>query len=133
MSGETLSVVVEREMPFPPERIWRALTQPHLIAEWLMKGDIAPVVDHSFRFEADWGGVDCKVVTVEPEKVLAYTWGGNGLESVVTWTLSPKGSGTLLRMEQVGFKPNQQPFYQGAKAGWPRFIDGLEKVLAGMS
>ena len=63
---ETLSVVVEREMPFPPEKIWRALTEPHLIEEWLMKNDFKPVVDHGFKLSADWGAVDCKVRTVEP-------------------------------------------------------------------
>jgi uncharacterized protein YndB with AHSA1/START domain len=132
MSGETLSVVVEREMPFPVERVWRALTQPHLIAEWLMKGDFSPVVDHAFQFQADWGSVDCKVVTVETEKVLAYSWAAHGLQSVVTWTLSPSGTGTLLRMEQTGFRPDQQAFYQGALGGWPRFVEALEGVLSRM-
>ena len=131
--SDVLSVVVEREMPFPPERIWRAMTQPHLIAEWLMKSDFAPAVDHSFRFQGDWGAVDCKVVTVEPEKVLAYTWAAHGLQSVVTWTLSPSGPGTHLRMEQTGFRADQQQFYQGAQAGWPGFVGALERVLAGMA
>ena len=72
---ETLSVVVEREIPFPPEKIWRALTQPHLIEEWLMKNDFKPVVDHSFNLRADWGAVDCQVLAVEPNKTLSYTWG----------------------------------------------------------
>jgi len=52
---ETRSVVVEREVPFPPEKIWRALTQPHLIEEWLMKNDFKPVVGHSFNLRGDWG------------------------------------------------------------------------------
>jgi len=72
---ETRSVIVEREIPFPPEKIWRALTQPHLIAEWLMKNDFEPVVGHSFNFRADWGAVDCRVQAVEPNKTLSYTWG----------------------------------------------------------
>ncbi|WP_189523166.1 SRPBCC domain-containing protein, partial [Mesorhizobium sp. M8A.F.Ca.ET.213.01.1.1] len=55
---ETRSVVVEREIPYPPEKIWRALTQPHLIEEWLMKNNFKPVVDHRFSVSADWGGVD---------------------------------------------------------------------------
>ena len=63
---ETRTVVVEREMPFPPEKIWRALTQPHLIEEWLMKSDFKPVVDHRFKFTADWGAVNCQVLEVEP-------------------------------------------------------------------
>ena len=45
---ETLSVVVEREVAFPPEKIWRALTQPHLIEEWLMKNDFKTVVKMTF-------------------------------------------------------------------------------------
>ncbi len=52
---ETRSVVVEREMPFPPEKIWRALTRPHLIEEWLMKNDFEAVVDRRFNLRADWG------------------------------------------------------------------------------
>jgi uncharacterized protein YndB with AHSA1/START domain len=50
---ETRSVVVEREISYPPEKIWRALTQPHLIEEWLMKNDFKPVVDHRFNLRAD--------------------------------------------------------------------------------
>jgi uncharacterized protein YndB with AHSA1/START domain len=132
---ETLSVVVEREMPFPPEKIWRALTQPHLIAEWLMKNDFAPVVDHRFSLRMDpqpnWNGVvDCQVLVVEPNKTLSYTWGALGFGSVVTWTLTPTSTGTHLRMEQSGFRPDQQQNYQGAKYGWQKFFANLEQVLA---
>jgi uncharacterized protein YndB with AHSA1/START domain len=130
VATETLSVVVEREIPHPPEKIWRALTQPHLIEEWLMKGDFKPVVGHRFDFRAEWGSVDCQVRVVEPNKTLSYTWAGHGLESVVTWTLTPKGTGTNLRMEQSGFRPDQQQAYQGAKHGWPRFFAALEQVMA---
>jgi uncharacterized protein YndB with AHSA1/START domain len=136
---EARSVVVEREIPYPPEKIWRALTQPHLIEEWLMKNDFKPAVGHRFDFRADFlpnGALDCEVLAVEPEKKLSYTWnstGGdtaNGLKSVVTWTLTPTGMGTHLRMEQSGFRPDQPQYYQGAKYGWPRFFANLEQVLA---
>jgi uncharacterized protein YndB with AHSA1/START domain len=127
---ETRTVTVERDIAYPPEKIWRALTQPHLIEEWLMKADFKPVVDHRFRFSADWGGVDCQVLEVEPHRTLSYSWAGMGLESVVTWTLSATDTGTRLRMEQVGFKPDQQQAYFGAKAGWPRFCGNLEQLLA---
>lgn len=129
-SSETLSVVVEREIPHPPEKIWRALTQPQLIEEWLMKTNFKPEVGHRFDFRADWGSVDCQVVTVEPNRTLSYTWGAHGLESIVTWTLSPTGAGTHLRMEQVGFRPDQKQAYAGAKFGWARFLENLEQVLA---
>jgi uncharacterized protein YndB with AHSA1/START domain len=127
---ETRSVVIKREMPFPPEKIWRALTQPHLIEEWLMKNDFNPVVGERFNLRADWGAVDCQVLVVEPNKTLSYTWAAHGLESVVTWTLTPTKTGTHLRMEQSGFRPDQQQAYQGAKYGWPRFFANLEQVLA---
>jgi uncharacterized protein YndB with AHSA1/START domain len=129
---ETLSVVVEREIPHPPEKIWRALTQPELIQEWLMKNDFKPVVGHSFNLRADWGAVDCRVQSVEPNKILSYTWGAFGLESTVTWTLTPTSTGTQLRMEQSGFRPDQKQAYQGAKYGWQKFFAGLERVVGGL-
>ena len=128
--AEPRSVIVEREIPFPPEKIWRALTQPHLIEEWLMKTDFKPVVGHRFDFRADWGSVDCQVLTIEPNKTLSYTWAAYGLESVVNWTLTPTSTGTHLRMEQSGFRQDQQQAYQGAKYGWQRFFANLEQVLA---
>ncbi len=130
---ETLSVVIEREIAFPPEKIWRALTQPHLIEEWLMKNDFQPVADHRFKFSADWGAVDCQVLAVDPNKMLSYTWAAYGLESVVTWTLTPTSTGTHLRMEQSGFRADQQQAYQGAKFGWQKFLAKLEKVLGRMA
>ncbi|WP_416065706.1 SRPBCC family protein [Rhizobium sp. ZK1] len=127
---EIRSVVVEREIAFPPEKIWRALTQPHLIEEWLMKNDFKPVPDHRFKLSAEWGSVDCRVLEIEPNRTLAYTWDAYGLESTVTWTLTPIGSGTHLRMEQSGFRPDQEQAYQGAKFGWQRFFENLQQVLA---
>jgi uncharacterized protein YndB with AHSA1/START domain len=129
-STDTLTVVVERELPYPPDKIWRALTQSQLIDEWLMKNDFQPVVDHRFTLSADWGSVDGTVLTVEPNTTLAYTWGAFGQESVVTWTLTPTSTGTHLRLEQTGFQPDQKREYNGAKAGWPRFLAALEQVVA---
>ena len=124
------SVVVERELTHPPEKVWRALTQPHLIAEWLMQSDFAPVVGHDFKFTADWGSVDGQVRAVEPNRTLAYSWDAMGLESTVTWTLTPTAAGTHLRMEQVGFKPDQDQAFHGARFGWQKFLGNLEEVLA---
>jgi len=137
MTAETRSVVVEREMPHPPEKLWRALTQPHLIAEWLMKNDFAPVVGHRFNLRGEWGGVlDCEVLVVEPNKELAYTWNhahddpAFSLQSVVTFTLTPTAAGTRLRMEQAGFRPDQRQAFGGANAGWQQMFAKLEQVLA---
>jgi uncharacterized protein YndB with AHSA1/START domain len=130
IATETRSVVVEREMAFPPEQIWRALTQPHLMAEWLMKTDFKPVAGQGFTLRGDWGSVDCKVLEIEPNRTLSYTWDAMGLESVVTWTLTPIRIGTHLRMEQSGFRPDQEQAYQGAQFGWRKFLAALEQTLA---
>ena len=127
-----LSVVVERELPFAPEKVWRALTQPHLIEAWLMKNDFQPEVGRAFRLSADWGGVECRVLAMEPQRTLSYTWAAMGLETVVTWTLTAEGQGTRLRMEQTGFRRDQPQAFGGAQAGWPRFFAALEQVLTGL-
>jgi uncharacterized protein YndB with AHSA1/START domain len=127
--SETKSVIVERELPVPPEKLWRALTQPHLIADWLMQNDFAATTGHRFRFTADWGGVDCEVLTVEENRVLSYSWAAMGLDSVVTFTLSPTSTGTHLKLEQTGFKQGMAQAYGGAKIGWNNFLDRLSQVL----
>jgi uncharacterized protein YndB with AHSA1/START domain len=132
-STETLSVIVEREFAFPPEKIWRALTQPHLIADWLMNNDFDSTVGRRFSLRADWGTVECKVMAVEPDRTLSYTWLAMGHESVVTWTLTPTSTGTHLRMEHSGFRPDQQQAYQGAQFGWRKFIGNLERVVGSLS
>ena len=124
------SVVVEREMAFPPEKIWRALTLPHLIEEWLMRTDFLPELGRAFTLSGDWGSVDCKVMEIEPNRRLAYSWNAMGLESTVTWTLTPKGAGTQLRMEQRGFRRDQEQAYQGATFGWQKFFAALGEVLS---
>lgn len=124
------SVVVEQEFPHPPEKVWRALTEPHLIAEWLMKNDFAPEEGHRFSLDADWGSVACVVKTIEPHRRLVCTWDTKDLRSVVTWTLEPTDAGTLLRVEQTGFRPEQKSYYRGATAGWSRFLSRLDQVLA---
>lgn len=137
-STATRTVIVEREIAHPPEKIWRALTQPYLISEWLMKNDFSPVVGHRFNLRGEWGGVlDCEVLVVEPQTTLSYTWNFKhddpafDLSSVVTFSLSPTTTGTRLRMEQAGFRPDQRQAYGGAKAGWPEFLAKLDRVLTG--
>jgi uncharacterized protein YndB with AHSA1/START domain len=137
------SLVIEREMPHPAEKIWRALTQGPLIEEWLMKNDFQPVAGHRFNFRATpmphWNGVvDCQVLVVEPNQRLSYSWNASGeeaaegLKTVVTWTLTPTRSGTLVRLEQSDFRPEDEANYQGANYGWRRYVAGLERVTAGL-
>ena len=133
---ETLSVAVERQLAAPPEKVWRALTQPHLIADWLMANDFAPNPGHKFKLRGDWGGVlDCEVLEVEPPRVLAYSWNyvhedaAFDLRSTVTFTLTAAGAGTHLRVEQAGFRPGQKQAYAGAKFGWEKNLAKLDELL----
>lgn len=134
-TAATRTVVVEREFAHPPGKLWRALTQPHLIAEWLMKNDFVPQVGHRFKLTGEWGGVlDCEVLAIEDGRTLAYRWDFDhddpafSLRSVVTFTLTPTGQGTHLRMEQAGFRPTQKQAFGGAHLGWKQFFDNLEQL-----
>ena len=134
----TRSILVEREMPHPPEKIWRALTTPALIEDWLMANDFAPELGHRFQFRATpvpgWSGItNCEVTELDPPRRLAYAWGDgreseSGLKTIVTWTLTPTAGGTLVRMEQSGFRPEDEGGYQAMRGGWPRILEGLERV-----
>jgi len=136
----TRTLVVERVMPHPPEKVWRALTQGPLIEEWLLKNDFQPAVGHRFTLRNDpmpqWDGViDCEVLAIEPNKRLAYSWNALGLESVVTFTLTPENGSTRLRMEQAGFRPGSENdrYFQGANYGWQKFLSNLDQTLAKLS
>jgi len=140
----TRTLVVERVFPRPLEKLWRALTEGPLLAQWMMDNDFEPVVGRRFQFRRDpvhnWNGVvDGEVLIVAPFERLSYTWGvgksetSAGLQWVVLWTLTRAEGGTHVRMEQSGFGPEQQANYQGAKYGWQKFFDGLERVIEGMN
>jgi uncharacterized protein YndB with AHSA1/START domain len=132
----TRTLVIERLFPHPPQKLWRALTESPLIAQWLLKNDFEPAAGRKFQFRSEpmpqWDGViDCEVLVVDPLKKLSYTWNALGLESVVLFTLTPEESGTHLRMEHSGFRPDQQQAYGGAKYGWNNFLNNLERILNG--
>jgi len=133
----TKTLVIERDVPHPQEKIWRALTQSALVEEWLMKNDFQPVVGHRFNFRSTpvpgWDGViACEVLLVEPNSRLSYSWGTMGMVSKVAWTLTPTNDGTHVRMEQTGFRSEQDAAYKGATYGWTKFIGNLERIAGGL-
>jgi len=134
--ANTRTVVIERDIAHSPEKLWRALTQPHLMEEWLMKNDFQPNVGHKFNLRGEWGGVlDCEVLEVEPLETLSYSWDyrhedpAYNLRSVVTFTLTKTATGTHLRVEQTGFQPTQKQAAAGAYAGWNQFLEKLDQLL----
>ncbi len=137
------TLVVERVFAHSPEKLWRALTETELLTQWMMSNDFVPEAGRRFQFRTEpkpgWNGiVDGEVLIVEPLRRLSYTWGvgksesSPGLQWTVLWTLTPVEGGTHVRMEQSGFSPEQQANYNGARYGWKKFMDGLEKVLGGV-
>ena len=123
--------------PHPPEKLWRALTQPHLIEEWLMKNDFKPVVGHRFNLRGDWGGVlDCEVLVVEPQQdaVLHLEFRARrcGLQSEERGDVhaDADGHGNAPAHGAAGFRPDQRQAFGGANAGWQQFFAKLEQVLA---
>ena len=124
------SVTLERALPHPVEKVWRAISTPHLVAEWLMPGDIRPVPGHAFRLLSPGiGEIDCVVLEVDPPRRLTYSWKALGLDSIVTFTLEPRGTGTRLLLDQTGFASDQTRELHGARAGWGGFLDRLATVL----
>ena len=128
----------EFDLHHSPKKVWRALTDPALLAEWLL-----PVVNHklepgsAFLFKAppqpDWDGiVDCRFVEIETEKKLSWTWVVGDIDTVVTFTLTPTPSGTRLSLVQSGFKPDQKKNFGGARYGWrmmgAKLVDILERT-----
>ena len=149
MTEATQSIEVDYELSDSPERVWRALTDPKLLSQWLMVNDIKPVVGHRFTFQAtpipgQWDGrVDCEVLAVEPHKLLSYSWKGGSdqlegyggkLDTVVTWTLrpSPKG-GTLLHLSHSGFTAKNQYAFDNMGKGWRGPLDSRIRSVLEMS
>ena len=139
------SIVVSYDLPDPPKKVWRALTEPELLGAWLMPNDIRAEVGHRFNFRAQpvpgWDGiVYCEVLEVVPEKRLVYSWrGGSGkiegygheLDTVVTWDLVPTAAGgTQVRLEHSGFDPNSFAFKQMGQGWRGKIAERIQQVLS---
>lgn len=131
---QTRSVVLEKVFAHSPEKLWRALTEPALLTQWLLENDFLPEVGRAFRFKnrpvEGWDGViECTVLALDPLHHLAYSWRTLGLESTVEFTLTPVQGGTRLCVEHSGFQANQEVAYRGAQFGWQRFVGNLQRLL----
>jgi uncharacterized protein YndB with AHSA1/START domain len=137
-ASQTDSIAFEFDLQHSPEKLWRALTDPALLTEWLL-----PVFDlklepgAAFKLKTQpyppWDGtVDCRILEVEAYKKISYAWvvGAMHLDTVVTFTLTPTASGTRLSLVQSGFKPEQKQNFGGARYGWKMMGGKLVDLLA---
>ena len=136
--SQSKAISFEYDLPHAPEKVWRALTDPALLAEWLL-----PVLDFKlerggeFTFKTQpypgWDGtVQCRLLEIELHRKLSYTWSVPFLDTVVTFTLTPTASGTRLSLVQSGFKPDQKQAFGGARYGWKMMGGKLVELLARM-
>ena len=136
--SQTESISFEFDLPHSPEKVWRALTDPVLLTEWLLAVvDLALEPGVAFTFKTQpypgWDGiVHCRILEIEAQRKLSYTWvvGDMALDTVVTFTLTPTASGTHLSLVQSGFKPDQKQNFGGARYGWKMMGGNLVDLLA---
>ncbi len=128
------AIQLTRTLPHPPAKVWAALTDPAIHAQWWAAGDVRPVVGHRFTLDMGrWGMQPCEVLVAEDARRLAYAFAPGVLNTVITWTLVPEGDGTRLSLEHAGFDPDSpmgKTAFEGMRAGWPMVIDRLAAVLA---
>lgn len=138
--SQTESLSFDFDLPHVPEKVWRALTDPVLLAEWLLPViglELETGVAFTFRTQPypGWDGiVNCRILEVDAQRKLSYAWvaGDMAIDTVVTFTLTPTASGTRLSLVQSGFKPEQKKNFGGARYGWKmmggKLVDLLAKV-----
>lgn len=132
------AIEVDYDYPGPPAKVWRLLTEPDLIARWLMPNDFRLEVGHHFTFRTDPipaagfdGIIHCRVLAFEAPRRLSYSWKGGPIDTVVTWTLEPIAGGTRLHLEHSGFRPQDDMAFNGLGEGWRKMKAGrFADVLA---
>ena len=137
-ASQTETISFELALQHSPEKVWRAVTDPALLSEWLLPAfdlELEPGAAFTFKTQPypGWDGtVSCRMLEIEAQRKLSYSWvvGGMELDTVVTFTLTPTASGTLLSLEQSGFKPNQKQNFGGARYGWNMMGGKLIELLA---
>jgi uncharacterized protein YndB with AHSA1/START domain len=136
--SQTESISFEFDLHHSPEKVWRALTDPVLLTEWLLPVfELTLEPGDAFTFKTQpypgWDGiVNCRILEIDTHRKLSYTWvaGDMDITTVVTFTLAPTASGTRLSLVQSGFKPDQKQNIGGARYGWKMMGGKLVDLLA---
>jgi uncharacterized protein YndB with AHSA1/START domain len=105
------SIHAVRDFPHAPAKVWRALTEPQLMALWGMRPEgFAPIVGTRYKLFGKpnrlWRGfVECEVLEVRVPELLRYSWiGSEGADATeVSYQLEARAAGTRLTLEHTGF------------------------------
>jgi uncharacterized protein YndB with AHSA1/START domain len=137
-ASQSESLSFEFDLRHPPEKVWRALTDPALLSQWLLpivELKLEPGTAFTFKTEPHpgWDGtVNCRILEIEPQRKISYAWSVPFLDTVVTFILTPTPSGTRLSLVQSGFKPDQKQNFAGARYGWKlmggKLVELLERI-----
>lgn len=133
--SQTEALSFEVELKHPPEKVWRALTEPALLAEWLLpviglKLDVGAAFTFKTQAYPGWDGtVSCRILEIDAPRKISYTWTVPFLDTVVTFSLAPTAFGTRLSIVQTGFKPEQKKEFGGARYGWSMMSGKLVALL----
>jgi uncharacterized protein YndB with AHSA1/START domain len=137
------AIEVDRFLPYPPDAVWRVLTDPASLGRWLMPNDFQPVVGHRFTFTTEPqpgfdGVIRCEVLALEQEQLMRISWVSSGLDTTVTWTLSAEGRGTRLLLVHDGFDgadPAQERVRRLLGGGWSTHLQRrlLAELAAGVT
>ena len=134
--SQTESLSLEFELHHAPQKVWRALTNPALLREWLLPVvglELEPGAAFSFKAppQPAWDGtVNCRMLEIDAQRKLSYAWVVGDIDTVVTFTLTPTASGTRLELVQSGFKSSQKRNFGGARHGWKMMGGKLVDLLA---
>ena len=138
LPDQSESLSFEFDLPHAPGKVWRALTDPALLEEWLLPVvglELEPGAEFTFQAppQPDWDGtVDCRLLEIDAQRKLRYSWIVGDIDTVVTFTLTPTASGTRLSLVQSGFKPDQKRNFAGARYGWKmmgrKLVDLLGRI-----
>jgi uncharacterized protein YndB with AHSA1/START domain len=136
--AQTEALSFDFDLPHAPEKVWRALTDPTLLSEWLLPAlglELKPGAEFTFKTQPQpgWDGVvNCRFIEIEPNHKLSWAWVVGDIDTVVTFTLTPSASGTQLSVVQSGFKANQKQNFGGARYGWKmmggKLVELLERI-----
>ncbi|PPK84758.1 uncharacterized protein YndB with AHSA1/START domain [Neolewinella xylanilytica] len=134
-TDQNRAIHVTYDLDASREKVWKALTEPKLVEQWLFPNDITPEVGRHFTFRTTPapgfdGLINCEVKEVEAPRRLVYTWQTGPLDTVVNWSLESTDSGsTRLKLSHEGFRPEDDGIYNLLAGGWRDRSGALLKEL----